>query len=457
MKVTALIKQSLKSILSNKVRSSLTILGIVIGIAAVISLVGLGKGLQSNVSNSISNLGTTDITISSQDPERQTSERGPGGGGGGMPGGGGGAMRGGFSFGGGNSASITVDEYEYIKNYDGITLASPSESSQVAVTKSSDSDMASQYQLYGIDTDYLELNDLEIAEGEALTQAQIDNGEKVVLIGEDAAEELFEDESAVGKTILFDETEYTIVGVIKQQESDSSETQQGPGGMRGGPGGIGRVTSSFVTGYKTWLTQADKEKLSSVNAKAESEDTVEAIATAIETKLYENHGITDEEKADISVTTSEDLLSTVSSVATSFTSTLTGIAAISLLVGGIGIMNIMLVTVTERTREIGLRRALGAKSRHIVYQFLLEALLLTLIGGLVGVAIGIAFGSNVTSLVSTGFGGGPGAAGASTQVVIDFGTILLAVGISMGIGILFGLFPALKASRLDPVEALRYE
>ncbi len=451
MKVTALIKQSLKSISSNKVRSSLTILGIVIGIAAVISLVGLGKGLQSNVTSRISNLGTTDITIRSQDPERQTSQRGPGGGG--MPGGGGGEMRGSFSFGGGNSASITTAEYDYIKNYDGITLSSPSESTQMAITKSADSDTASQYQLYGVDTDYLELEDLKITDGANLTADQVNNSEKVALIGKEAADELFKDESPVGKTIYIAETEYTIVGVVDQSDSESSSN--GGGGMMGGPGGVNRVTSSFITGYKTWLTQADKEKLSSITAKAASEDVVETVATAIESRLYSDHGVT-EDKADVAVTTSKDLLSTVSNVATSFTSTLTGIAAISLLVGGIGIMNIMLVTVTERTREIGLRRALGAKSRHIVYQFLLESLLLTLIGGLIGVGIGIAFGSNVTSLVSTGFGGGAGAGG-NTQVIIDATTVLLAVGISMFIGIVFGLFPALKAARLDPVAALRYE
>jgi len=435
MKITRVLGQSFRSIWNNKIRSSLTILGIVIGIAAVISLVGLGNGLQASVTDRIGGLGITKITLRSQDPERQTAERQRAGG----PGGGGGGMR--FSFGGGDTETLTEEDYSTVEATDNIAQASPEMSAQVDVTKTKNADTATAFQLYGVDTDYLDIQEYQLKSGSFITDDQVKDKEAVVVIGEQAATDIFETTDVVGKEIYIKDKKFTIIGVMQTPEDAAP---------------FNNPADNLYTGYKKWLDLNDKEKFSGIVANASSEETVQSAAEAIESKILENHEITNEEKADIGVSTSQDLLETASSVTGSFTTTLAGIAAISLVVGGIGIMNIMLVTVTERTREIGLRRAVGAKTRHILVQFLIESMLLTLIGGAIGLLGGILISQQLGSLLSFVPGGG-GPDSQSVQAVVDVQTMILAVGISAGIGIIFGLFPAIKASRLDPVEALRYE
>lgn len=433
MKITSLFSQSFRSIWGNKIRSGLTILGIVIGIAAVIALVGLGKGLQTNIVASIGVLGTTRITIQSQNPERQTAQRQ-----GGRFGGGGG---GGFNFGVTSAESLTESDYQIIKDNSAIRMASPESSVQADVTLTADAEEATAFQIFGIDTRYFDIQKYEIISGAFLSSDQVKNSESIAILGEQAAKELFPDGgSPIGEKIFIKDKEFKIVGVIKGPENASR---------------FNNPADNIYTGYKTLLTLLEKEKISSIVAEAKNDDLVDTAATEIEKSILSAHKITDENKADIAVSTSKDLLETVSSVVGSFTITLAGIAAISLLVGGIGIMNIMLVTVTERTREIGLRRAVGAKTRHILLQFLTESILLTLIGGGLGLLLGIFFSQFSGSILN--FLPNRGAGGAEIQSVVEVQTMFLAVGISAAIGIIFGMFPAIKAARLDPVEALRYE
>lgn len=432
MKVSRIVSQSFQSIWSNKARSILTILGIVIGIAAVISLVGLGNGLQANVTDRIGGLGTTNITISSKDPDRPTAQRR----GDGMR-----SMGGGFNFNSTSVENLTEEDYKTIGSTTNIDSASPQLSAQSDVTLKEGAETATAYQVLGVDSPYFSINDYVIAEGSLFTTDDVAASTADVMLGYQAAKDLFTDGSSpIDKTIYIKDKAFKVVGVLQEKEQTASARGMSP-------------NDNIYMGYKQWLTLNEKTNLSAVVAKVNSEDAVEITADSIESKLQSAHGITDKAKLNFSVMTSKDLLDTVSSVTSSFTTALAGIAAISLVVGGIGIMNIMLVTVTERTREIGLRRAVGAKTWHIILQFLIESIMLSALGGVVGLLIGIAVSGSIGNILSFAPGGLTG----DITAVIDTSTMILAVGISVLIGVVFGIFPAIKAAKLDPVEALRYE
>lgn len=407
MKTKDILRETFGALKSNKVRTGLTMLGIVIGIASVIAMVAIGQGASNTVSSSIESMGANLIMVSP------------------------GAQR---TFGGGPQGSRGGAQTLTLEDADAIA-------SQIANISAVVREVSSQKQVVasgtntntgitGTESSYATVRNVDIAEGTFLTDQNVSRNAKVAVLGATARDDLFGEDATdvIGEKIRIDGTEYKVIGVAASK------------------GGSGFMNSDDVI-YIPYTTAGryitGNKYLSRIDISATSSEVSGVVQEDVTNLLLDRHNKTSD-TADFTTLNQSDIIETVSDVTSTFTVLLAAIAGISLLVGGIGIMNMMLTTVTERTREIGLRKAIGAKKRDISLQFLAESVVLTFLGGVLGVILGwlIAFILSYFDII---------------EAQVSFSSVLLAFGVSALIGIVFGYYPARRASKLNPIDALRYE
>jgi putative ABC transport system permease protein len=407
MQPNELIIESLGTLTLNKVRTGLAMLGVIIGIGSVIALISLGQASQKQVENQIKSLGSNLLTIS-PGTQSQDGVRGAGGG----------------------ATSLTNEDAEAILTSPQITTVSAVSPEYLGRAQVVAGRNNSNTQILGVTPEYTSVRNIEVEFGQFITDSNVSSRSKVAVLGPQVVDDLFGDGvNPVGRTIRVEGQVFTIIGVTESKGGTSFQNEDD------------RVYVPLSTAQKILFGE---NHLTSIAVAATDEKVMEQARNEIGYLLLGRHKLKNPQEANFSIFSQEDILGTATEVTSTFTALLSGIAAISLIVGGIGIMNIMLVTVTERTREVGLRKALGAKKKIITYQFLLEAVIVTFSGGLLGIALGILISSIASNALSLPF-------------TVSLFSILLAFGVSAGIGVIFGLYPARKAANLEPIEALRYE
>ncbi|HEX2993427.1 MAG TPA: ABC transporter permease [Anaerolineales bacterium] len=401
--------EALESLSGNKMRSGLTVLGIVIGVAAVIAMLAVGEGAQASITGSISGIGTNLLFV----------------------------FRGGESEDVRNTKPLTLGDVDALRDQfaaPNIAAVAPALQGDAAIVFGGEQ---TSTQLYGVTPDYFQVRNLNVTEGELINQEHILGRASVVILGSEVAENLFGHADGVtGETVRIEGQPFRVIGVLEKKGGGAMGSEDD------------QVLVPFSTAQSRLIRRGGSDQVDIIFIQAVSGDVVSQATDEISTILRARHR-TEIGADDFTVFSQQDLLTTFQSITGILTIFLGGIAGISLLVGGIGIMNIMLVSVTERTREIGLRKALGARRRDILVQFLTESSLLSLLGGIIGIMLGW--------LISFAVGQIATASGTPFTPIVGYNAIALATLFSAAVGLFFGIYPANRAASLEPVEALRYE
>jgi putative ABC transport system permease protein len=401
------LRLALRSLLRNRMRSALTALGVIIGVAALLVTVVLGEGTRKMVAAQIATMGSAILMI--------------------VPGA---SAQGGFMGGTGSGRPLQRDDVEAILQARSVRYAVPVDRTIAQVISAN---LNWQTPLLGTTTEYAALRDWPVGRGRFFTSAENDTAAKVCVLGQTVAQNLFGDTDPVGQQIRVKQMLCEIIGVL---------TPKGQSAMGSDQDDILIMPSLTL---RTRVLNQNRQFVSTIMVAATSEDDLAAAESEVVSILRQRHKLTDEQENDFTIRNLAELVQTQQKIVETQTGMLRNVAAVSLLVGGIGIMNIMLVSVTERTREIGIRLAIGARERDILLQFLVEAVVLSVLGGLLGIGLGV-----LMATLFSRFGGG---------MPVDFSPfwMVLGFGVSVAIGVLFGFYPARKAARLDPIDALRYE
>ncbi|MGZ6296164.1 MAG: ABC transporter permease [Candidatus Limnocylindrales bacterium] len=403
MNAGELVRLALSRLGAARLRAVLTMLGVIIGVGSVVALVAVGQGATNGITKQLQNLGTNLLTVN------------PGA-----------TFTGGTRGAAGSATTLKLGDAAAIAQLDGVAAVAPQVQTQALVVAGTQNTTTT---VVGTTAAYATIRNYEVWQGTFLTDASLDARMRVAVLGATTADDLGLGASAIGSTITVNGLPFQVVGILQAKGSVGpiSEDDQ--------------ITIPLSTAQQYFVAG---DSVRSIAISVASQGQIDAVKTELASTLDQRHGLSAGQTADYTIQDQSQLLGTVGNISTLLTILLAGIASISIVVGGIGIMNIMLVSVRERTREIGIRKAIGARSRDILAQFLVEALTISVIGGLIGIVVGVAASALIGAVAGWGFAFNPI-------------TVVVAVAFSLVVGVVFGVWPARQAARLDPIVALRYE